>query len=85
VSFFWSSKLERRQPGGGGRAVAPWIFIHGTDIADGGLMVLFFVFFAIVRFFLLPPSEKNFASVLVFELAATCYYLSNHLMVEAFL
>jgi len=33
-----------------------WIFIHGTDIVNRGLIVLFFVFFSIFRsFFRLPP------------------------------
>jgi len=30
---------------------APWIYIYGIDIVDGGLIVLFLVFFAIFRAF----------------------------------
>jgi len=47
--------------GSGGQAghgpLPPWIFIHGTNLVDKSLKVLFFVFFfAIFRsFFPLPP------------------------------
>jgi len=34
--------------GVGRRAVAPWIFIHGTDIVDKGVIVLFFCLFSVV-------------------------------------
>jgi len=43
---------------GAERTVAsPWIFIHGTDKVEGGLMVLFLVLFV----FLLPP-PGNFSA-----------------------
>jgi len=35
-----------------GGAMTPWIFIHGTDIVDRGLIVLFFSIFSV-----LPPEE----------------------------
>jgi len=40
---------------------APWIFIHGTDIVDRGLIVLFFVFFFAIfwSFFPLLPLPGN--------------------------
>jgi len=39
---------ERRQRRAGEGAVAPpWIFIHGTDIVDRGLIVLFFSLFSV--------------------------------------
>jgi len=34
-----------------GGVASPWIFKHGTDIVDRGLIMLFSVFFAIFRFF----------------------------------
>jgi len=46
--------------GRGGRGPCPpWIFIHGTNIVDRGLKVLFSAFFAIFLFFfpLLPPGR----------------------------
>jgi len=33
--------------GGGKGAVLLWIFIHGTDIVDRGLIVLFFDLFSV--------------------------------------
>jgi len=49
----FSSKIRldhgRRQRGAGGRG--PWIFIHGIDIVDRGLIVLFFGKSLIVFFF----------------------------------
>jgi len=53
----------RRQQLVGGGAVPPpaWIFIHGTDIVDRGLIVLFSVFFAnFWPFFRCPPSPGKF-------------------------
>jgi len=43
-------------------AVPPWIFKHGTDVVDSGLIVLFSVFFAIflLFFFRCPPLLENF-------------------------
>jgi len=45
---------------GRGHAHPPWIFIHGTDIVDRGLIVLFSNFFAIFRsfFFRWPPGRS---------------------------
>jgi len=42
---------------GGGGACPPWIFIHGTNIADRGLKVLFsaFLCYFAVLFFRCPP------------------------------
>jgi len=40
--------------------VPPWIFIHGTNIVDRGLILLFFDVFAVFRLFFsiaLPPEE----------------------------
>jgi len=45
----------------------PWIFMHGTDIIDKGLIVLFF------GHFLLPPPLAAFRMVLDFT---TCRHLS---------
>jgi len=39
--------------GGQGGHALPWIFIHGTNIVNKGLKVLFSAFFAIFRYFLL--------------------------------
>jgi len=39
-------------------AVAPWIFIHGTDIVDRGLIVLFSVFFCYFSVFF-PLSSSH--------------------------
>jgi len=48
----------RRQRGAGGVRGLPWIFIHGTDIVDKGLIVLFFdVFCYCSVFFPLAPLE----------------------------
>jgi len=46
---------------GAGRG-APWIFIHNTDKAEGGLMVLFLVLFfhcCPLEIFLLTPLEAR--------------------------
>jgi len=40
---------------GAGAPCPPWIFIHGTDIVDSGLIVLFFRIFLL--FFVLPLEE----------------------------
>jgi len=43
-------------------AVPPWNFIHGTNIEDRGLKVLFSAFFAIFRYFFSvapPPSLEG--------------------------
>jgi len=49
-----------RQRGAEGRPPF-WIFMHGTNIVDRGLKVLFSVFFAIFRyFFRYPPPWKFF-------------------------
>jgi len=45
----------RRQRGSGGGAWPAWIFIHDTDKAERGLMVLFFVLV-----FRCPPPLENF-------------------------
>jgi len=48
--------------GSGGREgpCSPWIFIHGTDIVDRDLIVLFFVLFLYFSvFFLLPPPPEK--------------------------
>jgi len=42
IKTFWAHGRRQR---GAGRAVAPWIFIHGTDIIDRGLIMLFFRLF----------------------------------------
>jgi len=43
-------------------AVTPWIFIHGTNI-DSGLIVLFFGLFCYFSiFFLLPPIPGIFSA-----------------------
>jgi len=40
-----------------------WIFIHGTDFVDRGLIVLFFgLFFAIFRHFFLLSPLANFSA-----------------------
>jgi len=45
--------VGRLRQGGHG---PPWIFIHGTDVVDIGLKVLFFgLFFAIFRFYFRCP------------------------------
>jgi len=38
-----------------GRAPSPWIFKHGTDIVDRGLIVLFFGLFCYFSIFRCPP------------------------------
>jgi len=47
-----------------GGAVDPWIFIHGTDIVDRGLIVLFFGLFLLFfdLFSVAPLSPRNFFS-----------------------
>jgi len=50
----WASAV-----GGLKGAVAPWIFIHGTDKVERGSMVLFFG----LVFFFSPPPPGNFALV----------------------
>jgi len=39
--------LEPWASAAGGRAPPPWFFIHGTDIVDKGLIVLFFGLFSV--------------------------------------
>jgi len=52
----------------GGR-VPPWIFIHGTNVVDKGLKVLFFgVFYYFSVFFPLPPLPGRGLIVLFFSL-----------------
>jgi len=56
--------------GRGSRAPPPWIFMHGTNILDRGLKVLFFGVFCYFSVFLLffdlfsvvppPPPQENF-------------------------
>jgi len=54
--------------GVGRGAVAPWIFIHGTDIVDRGIIVIFFglflLFFGI--FSVPPPSWKRASPMEIF-------------------
>jgi len=61
---------------GGGSAVAPWIFIHGTDIVDRGLIVVFFglspsgrglivLFFGFISDAPPPPLENFLPTLLV--------------------
>jgi len=47
---------------GGQGACPPWIFIHGTNIVDRDLKVLFFGLFTVV-----PYPEKFFADALAQE------------------
>jgi len=42
--------------GGKGRPCPPWIFIHGTNIVDKGLKVLFLLFFGL---FSAGPPERG--------------------------
>jgi len=45
---------------GGKGAVAPlWIFMHGTDIVDKGLIVLFFDLFPFSVFFSVTPPPPS--------------------------
>jgi len=64
----------RRQRGAGRGRGLPWIFIHGTDIGDKGLIVLFSVLFCYFSvFFSLAPSPGNFsADALDYSLHAFC-------------
>jgi len=58
---------------GGAVGLPPWIFIHGTDIVDKGLIVLFFSLLAIFRsFFPLPPSGRG---LIVLFFGIFCYFL----------
>jgi len=45
---------------------SPWIFIHGTDIVGGGLIVPFSVFFfaSFRSYFLAPPPRKRLNSAI---------------------
>jgi len=58
----WASQL-----GAGGSAL--WVFMHGTDIADRGLIVLFFGLFCYfsVFFLLFPPPRKISADPLAWK------------------
>jgi len=46
--------------GGQGGHGPLWIFLHGTDIVDRGLIMLFSVFFAIFRSFSVAPPLEIF-------------------------
>jgi len=51
---------------GAGEAMAPWISIHGTNIVNKGLIVLFFgLFFAIFRsfFFVGQPWKRLYSAI----------------------
>jgi len=51
---------------GEGESRPHWIFMHGTDIVERGLIMLFLVFFVIFRFFIpLTPPENFSANVFV--------------------
>jgi len=62
----------------GGRG-PPWIFIHGTNIADGGLKVLFFGIFPV------GPPLKNFLPTTlgkaVIFLESISFFLSNSFII----
>jgi len=60
IIYYTLSRHRRRHRGAEG-AVAPWIFIHGTDKVEGGLMVLFFG----LVFSAAPPSGNFSANALV--------------------
>jgi len=48
----------------GGRAPSPSIFIHGIDIVDRGLIVLFDIFWSFFRFPTSLPLEEAFNSAI---------------------
>jgi len=56
--------------GGQGTMAQPWIFIHGTNLVDKGLKVLFFgvfyfsVFFSVASIFPPPPLKEAFNSAI---------------------
>jgi len=47
-----------------GRRTAPWIFIHGTDIVESGLILLFFCFFLLFFVLFAPPPWTFFPTTL---------------------
>jgi len=53
-----------------GGCTPPWIFIHGTDIVDRGLIVLFLVFFCYFSVFfpLLPGRGLKYYFSVVFAI-----------------
>jgi len=69
----------RQQRGAGEPCPPPWIFIHGTDIVDRGLIVLFFSLFLLFfgHFFPLTPLEKLSADALA-PTNTTTFVLSPH-------
>jgi len=58
---------------GSGEHGSLWIFIHGTDVADRGLIVLFSVFFCFFSVFfpLSPPPWKRLNSAIF---SIFCYF-----------
>jgi len=56
----WASAAGSRGPW------PPWIFIHGTDLVNRGLIVLFFAFFCYFSFFFVAPSPGKGIIVLFF-------------------
>jgi len=72
----WTSNRGRRQRGAG-EPWPSWIFIHGTNIVDRGLKVLFFVLFLL--FFglfsvVLPWKRLNSAIFLYFLLSFGLFF-----------
>jgi len=64
----------------GGDVAPPWIFIHGTDIVDRGLIVLFFGLLLFFGLFPLPspPPLEIFLPTPLHELSCYCAsYLSQ--------
>jgi len=57
VGHIWISTAHERRQRGSGRPCPPWIFIHGTDKLEKGLMVLFFGLI-----FSVTPNSENFSS-----------------------
>jgi len=55
-----STWVSAAEGGGGGDVLPPWIFIHGTDVEERGLIVLLF------NLFLLPPTPGRGLIVLFF-------------------
>jgi len=51
-------ELSHLTMGVGSRRYREWIFIHGTDIVDRDLIVLFFGLFLLFLFFSLAPLEE---------------------------
>jgi len=71
-NFCTNNNHGRRHRG----AVPPWIFIHGTDIVDSCLIVLFFVFFAIfwsLFFVSFPPLGRGLIALFF---GIFCYFQS---------